>query len=53
MCYNGNYNGMQSRKMELILKNYPSADYFLKIESMKLESLVIVEQHATVKSFGT
>ena len=43
-CYNGSDNG-------LIPKNCLSSDCSLQLESMKLESLVIVEQHATVNTF--
>ena len=32
-------------------KNYPSSDWSLQLEIMKLESLVIVDQHATVNMF--
>lgn len=35
-------------KLEQIYKNYPSSDYRLKLAYMKLESLVIAEQHAAV-----
>ena len=43
-CYNGSDNG-------LIPKNYLSSDCTLQLECMKLESLVIVDQHATVNTF--
>jgi len=33
------------------MKYFRSPDCFLKIENMKKESLVIVEQYATVKRF--
>ena len=36
---------------ELISKNYLSSDCSLQLESMKLELLVIVDQHATVNTF--
>jgi len=49
MCYNGNYKMKQYRKEELIYKSCLSPNYSLQFENMKLESLVIVEQHATVK----
>ncbi len=32
-------------------KAYPSPDWSLQLDSMKLESLVIVDQHATVNTF--
>ena len=43
-CYNGNYS-------ELISKSCLSSDCSLQLESMKLESLVIVDQHAAVNTF--
>jgi hypothetical protein len=42
---------MQSRETELILKAVLSSDWRLQLASMKLESLVIVDQHATVNTF--
>ncbi len=51
-CYNGDYNGLRNCKVELILKNRLSSDCSLQLESMKLESLVIVDQHATVNTFS-
>ena len=50
-CYNGNYNESQEGNFELILKNYLISDCSLQLESMKLELLVIVDQHATVNTF--
>jgi hypothetical protein len=38
-----------SVKLKLIYKRYLSPDYSLQLESMKSKSLVIVDQHATVK----
>ena len=49
--YNGNYNGKQYREMEQIPKSCLSSDCSLQLDYMKLESLVIVEQHATVNTF--
>ena len=43
-CYNGGDNGK-------IPKNRLSSDCPLQLEGMKLESLVIVDQHATVNTF--
>ena len=43
-CYNGRYSGSQARKREPILKAGLSADWRLQLASMKLESLVIVDQ---------
>ena len=50
-CYNGRYNGSQNREMELIPKAGLSSDWSLQLDSMKLESLVIVGQHTTVNTF--
>jgi hypothetical protein len=36
---------------ELIPKNHLSSDCSLQLENMKSESLVIVDQHATVNTF--
>ncbi len=49
--YNGWYNGVQYRKVERILKTSPSSDWGLQLDPMKAESLVIVDQHATVNTF--
>ena len=40
--------GNNDKKLEQIFKNYLSSDYGLKLAHMKLESLVIAEQHAAV-----
>ena len=37
--------------MEQILKAGPSSDWSLQLDSMKLESLVIADQHAAVNTF--
>ncbi len=50
-CYNGGYNGQRPREGELTPKNHLSSDCTLQLEYMKLESLVIVDQHATVNTF--
>ena len=50
-CYNGNDRGQLDREVELISKSHLSSDCSLQLESMKLESLVIVDQHATVNTF--
>ena len=42
---------MQGGDPELIPKNRLSSDCSLQLESMKLELLVIVDQHATVDTF--
>ena len=51
-CYNGGDSGLRSRKGKLIPKNRLSSDCSLQLESMKLESLVIVDQRATVNTFS-
>ena len=43
-CYNGSDNG-------LIPKNCLSSDWGLQLDPMKSESLVIVDQNATVNTF--
>jgi hypothetical protein len=43
--------GSELREEELIPKSRLSSDCSLQLESMKLESLVIVDQHATVNTF--
>jgi len=53
MCYNGNDKGRQKRiedHLEQILKHYLSPNCRLQFAGMKLESLVIVDQHATVNT---
>ena len=42
---------MQYGNVEQIPKNRLSSDCSLQLESMKLESLVIVDQHATVNMY--
>ena len=42
---------MRAREGKLIPKSYLSSDCTLQLGCMKLESLVIVEQHATVNTF--
>ena len=51
-CYNGGDSGQLCRETKLIPKNHRSSDWTLQLESMKLESLVIVDQHATVNTFS-
>ena len=43
---------MQKGNLEPILKNNLSSDCPLQLEGMKSESLVIVDQHATVNPFS-
>ncbi len=50
-CYNGRYNGSQNREVEPIPKAVLSSDRSLQLDSLKLESLVIVDQNATVNTF--
>jgi len=50
--YKGKNKKLLKRKLELILKNYLSSDYFLKLESMKLKSLVIVNYYVTVNALS-
>ena len=50
-CYNGGDNGKQKRKLSQIAKSRLSSDWALQLEPMKLEWLVIVDQHATVNTF--
>ncbi len=50
-CYNGNDSGQRPRERKLISKHCLSSDCSLQLESMKLESLVIVYQHGTVNTF--
>ena len=49
--YNGGDKRKRSRKGERILKNHLSSDCPLQLEGMKLESLVIADQHAAVNTF--
>jgi hypothetical protein len=42
---------MQDGDVKLIPKTCLSSDWSLQFDSMKLESLVIVDQHATVNTF--
>ncbi|KAH0709154.1 hypothetical protein KY284_010581 [Solanum tuberosum] len=50
-CYNGNYNGKQGCKAERIRKDCLSSDCSLQLGNMKLESLVIADQHAVVNMY--
>lgn len=51
MCYNGNYKKEQCCEVKWIFKSYLSSDYFLQLENMKEESLVIVDKNATVNMY--
>ncbi len=50
-CYNGGDSALLPREGKLIAKSRLSSDCTLQLEYMKLESLVIVDQHATVNTF--
>ena len=50
-CYNGGDNGQLRGDAKLIPKSRLSSDCTLQLECMKVESLVIVDQHATVNTF--
>ena len=41
----------KTARLRKSLKSYPSPDRSLQLDSVKLESLVIVDQHATVNMF--
>ena len=43
--------GSEGRDPELISKSHLSSDCTLQLECMKLESLVIADQHAAVNTF--
>ena len=51
-CYNGGDNEKQTGDGEQISKNRLSSDYTLQLECMKLESLVIANQHVAVNTFS-
>ena len=50
-CYNDDDNGEQECKFEQILKNRLSSDWCLQLDTMKMESLVIADQHAAVNMY--
>ena len=50
-CYNGRYKTSLTRKGKLIAKTGLSSDWSLQLDSMKLESLVIADQHAAMNTF--
>ena len=50
-CYNGGDSGTRKSDLEQIPKSRLSSDCTLQLECMKAESLVIVDQHATVNTF--
>ena len=51
MCYNGVSKTKRRRKLEQISKEHPSSDCPLQLEGIKLESLVIADQHAAVNMY--
>ena len=50
-CYNGGDRGMPDREVAQISKIRLSSDRTLQLECVKLESLVIADQHAAVNTF--
>ena len=50
-CYNGGDRGKQWGNPAQISKSRLSSDCALQLEHMKLESLVIADQHAAVNTF--
>ncbi len=50
-CYNGGDSGRRRCEPEPIPKSRLSSDCTLQLECMKLESLVIADQHAAVNTF--
>ena len=50
-CYNGGDRGRQGSDPAPISKSRLSSDCSLQLESMKLESLVIADQHVAVNTF--
>jgi hypothetical protein len=52
MCYNGDYKKKQLGNQKQIFKYRPSSDWSLQLGIMKLKSLVIVDQNATVNTFS-
>ena len=50
-CYNGGDSGMLPGNGKPIPKSRLSSDCPLQLEGMKLESLVIADQHAAVNTF--
>jgi hypothetical protein len=50
-CYNGGDRGKPGREAERISKSHLSSDCTLQLGCMKVESLVIADQHAAVNTF--
>ena len=51
-CYNGGNKEKRMGDQERTSKNHLSSDCTLQLECMKLESLVIADQHAAVNTFS-
>ena len=51
-CYNGGDKEKRRREPERNLKSHLSSDCTLQLECMKLESLVIANQHVAVNTFS-
>ncbi len=50
-CYNGRYKALRNGDVEQIAKADLSSDWSLKLDFMKLESLVIAHQNGAVNTF--
>jgi hypothetical protein len=50
-CYNGSDSEQRGREAKLISKSSLSSDCSLQLDYMKLESLVIANQHVAVNTF--
>ncbi len=50
-CYNGRYKGIKTARWSKSQKAGLSSDCSLQLDCMKLESLVIADQHAAVNTF--
>ncbi len=50
-CYNGQNKGQRNREVKPIHKSVLSSDRSLQLDCVKLESLVIADQHAAVNTF--
>ncbi len=50
-CYNGEDSGGRPCERKQILKPSLSSDWSLQLDFMKVESLVIADQHAAVNTF--
>ena len=50
-CYNGTYKGLQPARVSQSHKTFRSPDRSLQLDSVKSESLVIVNQNVAVNTF--